>query len=376
MNCNFMRLMVKTLSLFFVVFGAKIHPAALKKVLILDVVNIDKNQNYDYLVGSITDALTEKLKTNFVFKETLKADWQAAATKNDLLFEDESYTRTFAMSLGIKMKQDITISGGFRVVVVKGQQVLRATLFLIDVPNKKIIDIVEKDMPITGDLFSKVDTLALSLTKSAAKVLPGKDFYAQNKESFDLERSSLRLISEAYLLTAIGPKQFDETSSYITPSRMAQTFGGGLRYQSGLWRKFDWYVQGMFYYSGAALISQQSGTTIPQKFLGGAVTGGIGYTLDIGRRFQLTPWLGGGYFFGQTKLNYSNYSVQPVDRAGTKYSGSETLVYAPTANLGVDLSFDISQHWYVSLGATSMSFFNGPGVSTTVGATLSGGWRF
>ncbi|AFM11142.1 hypothetical protein Turpa_0487 [Turneriella parva DSM 21527] len=61
-----------------------LHPAALKKVLILDVVNIDKNANYDYLVGSITDAFTAKLKENFAYSETPKEAWQKAAVAGDL----------------------------------------------------------------------------------------------------------------------------------------------------------------------------------------------------------------------------------------------------------------------------------------------------
>ncbi len=77
-----------------------LHPAALKKVLILDVVNIDKNENYYYLVASITDAFTAKLKENFAYSETPKEAWQKAAVAGDLPFEDESYTRPYAMSLG------------------------------------------------------------------------------------------------------------------------------------------------------------------------------------------------------------------------------------------------------------------------------------
>ena len=37
------------------------HAQSLKKVLILDVVNIDKNANYDYLVGSMTAAVAGDL---------------------------------------------------------------------------------------------------------------------------------------------------------------------------------------------------------------------------------------------------------------------------------------------------------------------------
>lgn len=348
----------------------------LKKVLILDVVNIDKNPNYEYLVGSITDALIEKLKTNFAFKETPKTDWQSAAQKNDLFFEDESYTKTFAMTLGIRMRQDIAVSGGFKVVIVKGQQQMRATLFLIDVPNKKIIDTVEKNMPLTGDMFSKVDELANQLAKSAETVLPGKDFYEKNKDDFDVATSSLRLISEAYFLQFMGPKQLDETSLFVTPSRLPLLYGGGLRFQSGIWRKLDWYAQGAFFYSNAALTSQQSATTVPQTMMGGNATAGLAYTIDFGKRFHVTPWSGGGYFVGQTTMSYVNFPQMPSQKDGSKTASSVLLFYGPTANAGIDFTFDLTRSLFVNMGVASLWYFNGQGVSANLGASLSSGWRF
>lgn len=72
------------LAAFHLLLTSLLQAAALKKVLILDVVNIDKNANYDYLVGSITDAFTAKLKENFAYSETPKEAWQKAAVAGDL----------------------------------------------------------------------------------------------------------------------------------------------------------------------------------------------------------------------------------------------------------------------------------------------------
>ena len=356
--------------------NSTLRAEALKKVLILDVVNIDKNANYEYLVSSITDALTAKLKENFIYKESPKDAWQQAAVKNDLIFEDESYTRTFAMSLGIRMRQDIAISGGFRVVVVKGQQVIRATLFLIDIRNKKIIDTVEQNMPITGDLFSKVDELAIALTKAAEKVLPGKDYYVKHEENFEVGHPVLRLVSEAYFLTLIGSKLFNETQSYITPSRMPFMYGAGLRAQTQLWRKFEWFAQGTFYTSSASLKSAESGTMIPQTLLAGSGTGGLAYVLPFSKRLSFTPWLGGGFLLGQTTLNFSNYTKLPTDSSGGKVSSQAALFYGPTANAGLVVSMIVTDDIFLSLGAVSMAFFNGQGMSASLGASLSGSWRF
>ncbi|MBN8220793.1 MAG: hypothetical protein J0L53_07700 [Spirochaetes bacterium] len=359
-----------------VLSGATLHAEALKKVLILDVINIDKNPNYDYLVSSITDAFTAKLKENFAYSETSKETWQKAAAAGDLPFEDESYTRTFALSLGLKMRQDIAISGGFRVAVVNRQQVIKTTVFLIDVKNKRIIDTIEKSMPLTGDLFGKVDELAIALTEAAKKVLPGKDYFVKHEADFEVGHPTLRLTTETYFLPIFGARTFDEASSFISPSRMPLLFGGGLRAQAQLWRKFEWYVQGMFYTSFSALKSEQSGTRIPQTLLGGGVTGGVGYVVPLSKRLSFTPWLGGGFLLGQTTLQFSNYERQPVDSTGARVSSQSALFYGPTVNTGLTFGIIVTEDVFLNIGAVSMAFFNGQGVSASLGATVSGAWRF
>lgn len=356
--------------------GSTLHAESLKKVLILDVVNIDKNANYDYLVASITDAFTAKIRENFAYAETPKELWQKAAVAGDLPFEDESYTRTYAMSLGIRMRQDIAISGGFRVAVANRQQVIKATLFLIDVKNKKIVDTIEKNMPLSGDLFSKVDELAVALTEAAKKVLPGKEYFVKHEADFEVGHPTLRLATETYFLTLAGSKNFSETSSYITPSQLPLMYGVGLRAQSQLWRKFEWYVQGIFFTSFSSLKAEQSGTSIPQFLLAGNATGGLGYVVPFSKRLSLTPWIGGGFMFGQTTLQFSNYAKSPTDSTGQAVSSQSALLYGPTVNAGLALGIIVNEDVFLSLGATSLAFFNGQGMSVSLGASVSGSWRF
>lgn len=355
---------------------ALLHAATLKKVLILDVVNIDKNQNYDYLVGSITDAFTAKLKENFAYSETPKESWQKAAVAGDLPFEDESYTRTYAMSLGIRMRQDIAISGSFRVIIANRQQVIKATLFLIDVKNKKVIDTIEKNMPLSGDLFGKVDELASELTEAAKKVLPGKDYFVKHEVEFEVGHPTLRIVTETYFLTLMGSKTFSETSSFLTPAQVPLLYGAGLRAQSQLWRKLEWYVQGILFASFSPLKAEPSGTSIPQFLLAGNASGGLGYVVPLSKRLSLTPWLGGGIMFGQTTLQFSNYAKVPTDSTGQSVSSTSALIYGPTANAGMSLSIIASEDVFISAGVVSMAFFNGQGTSATLGASVSGSWRF
>ncbi|MFO1526367.1 MAG: hypothetical protein U1F16_10385 [Turneriella sp.] len=356
--------------------ASNISAEALKKVLILDVVNIDKNTNYDYLVSSITDAFTAKIRESFAYAETPKGAWQKAAVAGDLPFEDESYTRTYAMSLGIRMRQDIAISGGFRIAIVNRQQVIKVTLFLIDIKNRKIVDTIEKNMPLSGDLFSKVDELAVALTESAKKVLPGKEYFVKHEADFEVGHPTLRIATETYFLPIVGSKNFSETSSYFTPAQVPLLYGVGLRAQSQLWRKFEWYVQGLFFTSFSALKAEQSGTSIPQFLLAGNATGGLGYVVPVSKRLSLTPWIGGGFMFGQTLLQFSNYAKTPTDSTGQSVSSQSALLYGPTVNAGMALGIIVNEDVFLSFGTTSLMFFNGQGMSATMGVAVSGSWRF
>lgn len=78
----------------------------LKKVLILDFINIEKNANFQYLETSITDSVTEMLRKRFAFTESDKDKTESVATEN-FLFRDDYYTKSTAMNLGLLTRQDI-----------------------------------------------------------------------------------------------------------------------------------------------------------------------------------------------------------------------------------------------------------------------------
>ena len=157
---------------------------------------------------------------------------------------------------------------------------------------------------------------------------------------------------------------------------MPLLLGAGLRALPQLWRKFEWYLQGMFFMSSAALTSDQSGTKIPQSLMAGGISGGLGYVLPMSKRLSLTPWIGAGFFLGQTTLQFSNYAKQPTDSAGIGVPSQAVLFYGPTANAGLAIGIIVTDDVFLSLGATSMAFFNGEGMSASLGATASGSWRF
>lgn len=349
----------------------------LKRVLILDVVNYEQDTNYDYLQGSITDALTNKLKEKFVFRETPKEEWQIAAKSTDLVFLDESYTRTFAMSLGINMRQDIAISGGFRKTIFQNKPVIKATLFLLDIRNRRIVATIEKNMPPTGDLFSSVDNLADDLAKAAAQVLPGKELVEQNQAAFSAGDRSLTITSRVTPLAIIGLTKFDETNQLPRPSQLTMSYEAGARYEmQRFWKFIGVWGQAQGFFCSTSMTSAQRASKVPVTAYGGSLVAGASMSYDLRSRMHLVPRLGLGYFFGVARQDFSSYERPALDINSNTLTTVNSLFYGSIVLLGGEFAFDLSSNNFIEAGIMTQFFINGVGLSTTVGATLGFGWRY
>lgn len=91
-----------------------LNSAGLKKVLVLDFVNIEQKPDFKYLEDSITDAVKNELARLFAFKETPRYVWEDVARAN-YLYRNDWNTKSVAMNLGLLSKQDVVIAGGYRV---------------------------------------------------------------------------------------------------------------------------------------------------------------------------------------------------------------------------------------------------------------------
>ena len=142
--------------LFACLFLLSIAPiVALQKIMILPVINADKDPNFAYLEASITDSLRQRLGEKLAFDELAEDKWTSVAEQNFIL-RDDLHTRTAAMNLGILANQDIVISGGFLPVQKKsgnGKTSIQTTVYLLDVKKKKIIATVKVECrPIANSL--------------------------------------------------------------------------------------------------------------------------------------------------------------------------------------------------------------------------------
>jgi hypothetical protein len=357
--------------------AAHLSAAELKKVLILDVVNIDKEANFDYLQGSITDGLQAKLRERFSFSETRKADWQEAARVNKLVFTEESYTRTYALDLGLAMKQDIAISGGFKVRTKNGKQILDATLFILDVQKRQEIDFVRLEMPTDAELFGKVDELAARLAQAAGKVLPSKDQADNNSDNFTGGDHALSVVGRITPFAIQGLKKFDETDLVLRPSQFPMALEFGVKYQiANFWRRYGLWTQGLFFMSGNALQSAQRSATIPNSTLGGNVLIGTSMTFDVAKRTHVIGRLGGGFFLGVATLDFSNYPTPALDVNSSTLTQVSSVFYGSLISLGADVQYDLSARMFLESGLTLQSFINGKSISTTAVASVGVGWRF
>ena len=118
--------------------SSALHATGLKKVLVLDFINIEQKTEYKYLEKSITETVKKDLKAKFAFRETEKRDWQKVAEKN-YIFRSDYYTRTAAMSLGLLANQDVVIAGGFRVFNKQEVAIIKVDILIIDIAKKKVL---------------------------------------------------------------------------------------------------------------------------------------------------------------------------------------------------------------------------------------------
>ncbi len=349
----------------------------LKKVLILDVINLDKEANFDYLVGSITEALKENLKQNFVYLETAKEEWQRAALAHDLVFTEESHTRTYSLDLGIAMKQDIAISGGFKVRTKKGTQVLEVVIFLLDVKKRELIDTVTMQTPTSGEMFTKINKLADQLSLAAAKVLPGKEDYAKNKSAFGGGDHSFTITTRTKPLTVFGMEKFDESDQLLRPSQYALSIEAGARYEiNNFWRTYGIWGQAAAFFSPVPLESTQRSETIRNLTAGLIAVAGASRVFDLSRKWHFVPRLGLGYMAAYARLDVSGYGKQVFDSSGNLNSRANAIFFGPVALISCDFQYDINASYFVEMGLSAQTFMNANDVSMTAGANLSAGKRF
>lgn len=297
--------------------------ADLKKVIILPIVNIEKDPNFSYLEASITDSLKERLRQKFAFDELPESRWSIVAEQNFIL-RDDFHTRTAAMNLGILANQDIVINGGFRPVNKKGadgkiKSSILATAHILDVKKKKTVSTIEITLPADSELFTAVGQVADKMEQETRKVIPSKEDAA--RQGFKAEAAPF-FSDFSVGLRVGGGLYFRGYAQYFSTQLPAL----GATFRTRLARLTEkLHAQADLVFMNHKL--KEGSDSAIQSLGASATTSNYMISLSFGYQFALTPklylepQLGGGYVLQSTTVTGSGINSTlgngfPFARAG------------------------------------------------------------
>lgn len=338
-------------------FGLLFHTsvlaiAAAKKVTILDFKNFDRNPDYQYLEDSITDAVRGGLKERFAFRELDPENWRAIAKKNNFLWPEDNYTRSFGLALGVAAKQDVVIGGHYQALPrLKGNRItgyyVKAHVFVVDVGQRSVLSEFDITMPADASLFTEVENLAARVVREAQKILPNKGEVSEAELLFDAPGpNEIGLLGAMPVMAtpaafagnfsttqAIYPKDFDRAlgaSIFYRHRALGQTkfeLDAGLQYMAG---------------SRAFVVAQDTKRAATQM-TDIATSAHVAYRFQLWR-FSLVPLLGGGFSLSQVKLDYSTLTLAPLDSTGAPFTSDQVNTSAPFAEGGTRIELELSSH--------------------------------
>ena len=278
-----------------------LHAQSLKSVMTLDFINVEKKENFAYLEGSLTDAVREKLKENFAFKEITPEVYQPVAHEN-FIYRKDFYTETAATNLGLLAKGDIVIAGGFRIVETKGHAEIRISVLLIDTSKKKIIAEFTEKGPADATIFETVDKIATRITKEAAAVLPSKEDF--KKKGLSTSESKPIFSDFSFSVRAGGTMYFSGLSNFFKPEQPAINLNFSV-FLPVIWSRLALQADATLLRhslkDGSDAVVQQlqlTGTT--SNYI---VLGYLGASLPASQRFSILPKLGAGYVMQTTQVS-------------------------------------------------------------------------
>jgi|JI10StandDraft_1071094.scaffolds.fasta_scaffold30928_1 hypothetical protein len=295
---------------------------ALKKVAILQFVNVDKNPNVQYLEASMTEALETKLGERFTFEKADEKQLKRFANER-YLYRDDYATKSVAINLGLAAAQDVVIAGGFTVRKAGQGEELVTTVRIFDVPNKKVVAEVRETSPLDNTIFESIETLSVKIADSAKAVLP-------TKEEFRLgggKKSSGPFFANwSFALGAGGALYALEYADRIQANQPA--IRAALRANvPGIARRLTLTMQGL--YATESPIEGKNPAIEGLKIVTTTIMPGIyfGHEWDTGN-FQFHPRFGGGY------------ALQSIQVTGIRNENLSNMM--PFAGVGLDVGYTLT----------------------------------
>jgi hypothetical protein len=333
------RVRFSAISILLLLSMSQITAAKLRKVLILKFNNVDTNVNYGYLEDSITDALREALHEQFAFQESPVDAWQKVAHDNHI-YSVDFHTKTAAMNLGLLSRQDIVISGGYRIQnnPETNKATILTTVNIIDISKQKVVASFTLEGHADSRIFDSVREISERIIKEAKSVLPSKENWRQQGLEEDTERPPI-FANPQFGLRALGGFYSMGFADRVEASLPGFTFlfMGDVPIVSK-----HLFIQSEFNYVKSAAIKSYNQLTSQLNITTSnyILAGFLGAQIHFWSSFVMRAKLGGGYVL-QTS--------QVTNKVNTTLNNS-----LPFAAIGIEMGYDINS--YLSLIIDVKSF--------------------
>ena len=354
----------------------------LKKVMILDFINIDKDENFQYLEASITDAVQKKLKELFEFQEAAKHKWERTADEN-YIFKDDYYTKTAAMNLGLLHTQDIVIAGGFKIQKSSknaNEAVIVSSILLLDISRKKVLSSFETKGPADNRIWDSVNEIAQRISKEAAELLPTKEEWRKKggqSESAEIIPGPNAIVIGAGFPFLFVPAAFsgDFTSQTVfLPKDIKDTIAIELSYERRDFMKdnFIFWSKIQYQKGGAQFYVENDSKPLTADLSSFNLSAGAGYELKIWKGLYTALLLGAGYYTGTITLDFSTLSVLPLDENGKELPSEIYPQNAPTILCAVKTGYLINRFaaFEASVSYSRLFYSSSNSDSLSVGSSI------
>lgn len=336
---------------------------AAKKMLIMDFRNLDQDPNFQYLEGSITDAVKKLLREKFEFFEPEANDVEKRAQDSYFLFPEDYHNKNVALQLGLMTDQDIVISGGFQKrYSARGEAFILVDVMIFDIENKKLVRQFKNEIKVNAAIFESIDKLAQKVAQEAQEILPHKGQFEFDRYA-PITQTQVTLLG-GYNLNSFSSPMHKETVLTSGSSMSAADYGGmwiaaELRRDRfldrnrlvGFFRADFQMINSQFAISGTADRSSATG-------MGGAASVGLGYQLLRYKRVFVLGLLQGGFFYERVKMDFSNFKSAPLDiGTGSPITTITGDIFGPQAGAGLRLGWQINAYFSLELGAVYQQSF-------------------
>lgn len=340
--------------------GVGIEAASLKRVILLDFKNVLKKRQFNYLEPSITNAIREKLRKRFAFKELEKEQWQEAARDN-FISEDDLYTYSAAMNLGLLLRQDIVVFGGYVIEDKKQSEFpeIKTRVRILDLAKRKEITDFETKNKVDSTLFTAINAIADRIVTEAAPILPNASEWSRGTITEDIPSFNQLSFRAQIAPVAFAANRVFSPTGQFAGTDFRQTAGlamdfhhfGILREQLGL------FVAGIARVSSDRFSYSIDDSAVPAALQSFAGQAGFAWRQKLSSKFYLQPFLAGGLQYDIMKFTHDSRTVAVTSAGGQSLSSTEYTLRSPFASAGLRLGYAISSWLFLECGGQYVLLF-------------------